>query len=178
MLTCFDFQHFLRRIGIFIGMLQFAQRRVMSRLIGNAYVSSLPCAVYFSHPYAVSFSCPTRRRFFNLPSFPALAFAPPPKLVSFSDTRVVPFPHAVVVEVVSDVNRYKVLPHSVFCRPCDLRFAQEFLPWVEESRIISTQPLRRPVPADAGAIAPAAPNGTQFCELRVGFGPFTERYAC
>jgi hypothetical protein len=159
-------------------MLQFAQRRVISRLIGNAHaLSSLPFAVYSSKPSVVSFSCPTRRRFFNLPSFPALAFAPPPKLVSFSDTRVVPFPHAVVVQVVSDVNRYKVLPHSVSCRPLDLRLAQEFLPWVEESRVISTPPLRHSVPADAGAIAPAAHNGTQLCELRVGFGPFTERFA-
>jgi hypothetical protein len=159
-------------------MLQFAQRRVISRIRNAPVLSSLPCAIFFPHPSVGSFSCPTLRRFFNLPSFPALAFAPPPKLVSFSDTRVVPFPHAVVVEVISDVNRYKVLPHSVSCRLFDLRFSQEFLPWVEESRIISTQPLRHPVPADAGAIAQAAHNGTQFCELRVGFGPFTERYAC
>ena len=68
---------------------------------------------------------------------------------------------------------------------CVLKFAQEFLPWVEDSRVISAlapdagSAVRRSAArtSSAGSVVAAAADGTsQLCELRVGFGPFTERW--
>ena len=69
-------------------------------------------------------------------------------------------------------------------RHCVLTFTQEFLPWVEDSRVLSTLTPGTGSPAK-GIVARASGEGnisaalldssSQICELRVGFGPFTER---
>jgi hypothetical protein len=53
-------------------------------------------------------TCLQNRAIFNFPSFPALPFAAAPRVVSFNDMRVVPYPHSIVLQVVCDVARYKV----------------------------------------------------------------------
>jgi hypothetical protein len=64
---------------------------------------------------------------------------------------------------------------------------QEFLPWVEDSRVISTQPrvataaapaiqhMQRAQTAQSRHRSPMTDGSSQLCELCVGFGPFTER---
>jgi hypothetical protein len=60
--------------------------------------------------------------------------------------------------------------------------AQEFLPWVEDSRVLSVGPSR-PLTSSAhvtdaargGSCVAAVDTRSKLCELCVGFGPFNER---
>ncbi len=98
---------------------------------------------YIPQPLAVAFTPAyfPNRKFFNFPSLPQLPFASVPRVVSFNDMRVVPYPNSVVLQTVCDVNRYKVgFPSQNVYNICFLMTEQEFLPWVEDSRVISLQP--------------------------------------
>lgn len=146
----------------FIGeMLNPARRQVFARflafnhrgLVGHA------CTISHTHAAAICFRRPLRSSFFSLPSLSKLPFGQVPQLVSFSDIRVVPYPSAVVVETVCDVNRYKVASFVMMTTSRSASpISRNFFPGLKTlvlypcSRVRLPQQLRRAAAAAAAGL--------------------------